>query len=86
MTKFVFTISHPAELNPKTAGQLVKEALGCTGRVTIRKGEKSGDAKLIFHVLSLSIKPGVEVELSVEGEKEEEEIRQLQEFVNEYLR
>ena len=33
MTKFVFTISHPAELNPKTAGQLVKEALGCTGRV-----------------------------------------------------
>ena len=56
------------------------------GKSHYPKGEKSGDAKLIFHVLSLSIKPGEEVELSVEGEKEEEEIRQLQEFVNEYLR
>ena len=52
MVKFQFPLRDPAGLSPEAAGRLVKEAIGCTGRVQIRKGEKSGDAKLIFHVLS----------------------------------
>ena len=44
MVKFQFPLRDPAGLSPEAAGRLVKEAIGCTGRVQIRKGEKSGDA------------------------------------------
>ena len=47
----------------------------------IRKGEKSGDAKLIFHVLSLSAKAGEVLEILVKGEKEQEEAIRLKEFI-----
>lgn len=86
MKKFVFTVSNPAGLQPEEAGQLVKAAIECTGKVTIRKGSKSGDAKLIFHVLTLSVKSGDEVEIQVEGEKEEMEAEKLELFIREHIR
>lgn len=85
MVRFRFQIKDPAGLQPGPAGQLVKEAIRCTGKVTIQKGKKSGDAKLIFHVLSLSIKAGEDVELMVEGENEKEEAAMLETFVKENL-
>ena len=64
---------------------MVEEAIKCSSKVTIRKGEKSGDAKLIFHVLTLSIKAGQEVEITVEGEKEREEAVALENFIKEHI-
>lgn len=81
MVKWEFQIKDPAGLLPEAAGRLVKEAIQCTSRVQIRKGEKSGDAKLIFHVLSLSAKAGETLEILVEGEKEQEEGIRLKEFI-----
>ena len=80
MVRFEFLIKDPAGLLREAAGKLVKEAIHCTSKVRIRKGEKSGDAKLIFHVLSLSAKAGDTLELLVEGEKEQEEAARLKEF------
>lgn len=80
MVTFTFKVKDPEGLHPRPAGQLVKEAVKCTGKVSIRKGEKHGDAKLIFHVLSLSVKAGEEVEITVEGEKEQEEAAALKVF------
>ena len=85
MVKFSFTIKDPEGLKTEPAGQLVKEAIKCTGRGTLRKGEKSGDAKLIFHVLTLSVKAGQEVEILVEGEKEQEEAAALETFIREHI-
>ncbi len=84
MVKFRFTVRDPEGFPVETAGQLVKEAIRCTSKVTIRKGEKSGDAKLIFHVLSLSIKAGQEVEMMLEGENEQEEALRLEAFVRDH--
>ena len=47
----------------------------------LRKGEKIGDAKKIFNVMGLSIKANEEVEVIVEGEKEQEEADLLKSFV-----
>ena len=44
MVRFEFLIKDPAGLLPEAAGKLVKEAIHCTSKVRIRKGEKSGDA------------------------------------------
>lgn len=85
MVTFRFTIRDPGGLSTGSAGKLVREAIRCTGKVTIRKGEKSGDAKLIFHVLTLSIKAGQEVEIAVEGEKEQEEAAVLEKYIRENM-
>ena len=85
MVKFQFPLRDPAGLSPEAAVRLVKEAIGCTGRVQIRKGEKSGDAKLIFHVLSLSARAGDMLEIQVEGEHEKEEAARLEAYIKEYL-
>ena len=83
MTSFTFTLKE--SLSPQTAGQLVKEALKCSSSITVRKGEKTGDAKLIFHVLTLSAKSGDELELTAEGTEEQADIAYLKAFVLENL-
>lgn len=85
MVKFKFLIKDPEGLKTESAGWLVEEAIKCTSKVLIRKGEKSGNAKLIFHVLTLSIKTGQEVEITVEGEKEQEEAAVLEKFIKEHI-
>lgn len=85
MERFTFTVCSLSGLTMEAAGQFVKEAIKCTGKVTIRKGEKSGDAKLIFHVMSLNLKAGEEAEIIVEGEKEKEEALRLETFVRENI-
>ena len=43
MVKFQFPLRDPAGLSPEAAGRLVKEAIGCTGRVhTILDTAKPG--------------------------------------------
>lgn len=86
MVTFEFEIRDPSGLQAGPAGQLVKEAISCSSKVTIRKGEKSGDAKLIFHVLSLSAKRGDRLEIMVEGEREQEEASRLKAFVEEHMK
>lgn len=83
MVRFTFQVKDPAGLHARPAGLLVKEAIKCTGKVTIRKGQRTGDAKRIFNVLSLSIKANEEVEIMVEGDREQEEADALKAFIQE---
>lgn len=85
MVKFTFTVNDPMGLHARPAGALVKEAIQCSSNVTIKKGEKTGDAKRIFNVMGLSIKANDEVEIIVEGEKEGEEAAALEAFVKENI-
>lgn len=85
MVKFTFVVKDEMGLHARPAGALVKEAAKCTGKVTIRKGDKTGDAKRIFNVMGLSVKANEEVEITVEGEKEQEEAAALEAFVKENI-
>lgn len=85
MVKFTFVVNDEMGLHARPAGALVKEATKCTSAVTIKKGEKTGDAKRIFNVMGLSIKANEEVEIIVEGEKEQEEAAALEKFVKENI-
>lgn len=85
MVTFTFTVKDEVGLHARPAGLLVKEAAKCSSKVTIRKGEKSGDAKRIFNIMGLAIKCGEEVEMVVEGDKEQEEAAALEAFVKENL-
>ena len=83
MVKFTFTVNDEMGLHARPAGALVKEAAQCSSKVTLRKGEKTGDAKRIFNVMGLSIKANEEVEVTVEGENEQEEAAALEAFIRE---
>lgn len=85
MVKFTFVVNDEMGLHARPAGALVKEAAKCSSSVTIKKGEKTGDAKRIFNVMGLSIKAQEEVEIIVEGEKEAEEAAALEAFVKENI-
>lgn len=85
MVKFSFVVKDELGLHARPAGQLVKEAAKCTSKVTLKKGDKTGDAKRIFNVMGLSVKGGDEVEIMVEGEKEQEEAAALEAFVTENI-
>lgn len=81
MVKFTFVVKDAMGLHARPAGMLVKEAAKCTSKVTLKRGEKTGDAKRIFNVMGLSVKGGEEVEILVEGEKEQEDAVALEAFV-----
>lgn len=85
MVKFSFVVKDKMGLHARPAGQLVKEAAKCTSKVTLKNGEKSGDAKKIFNVMGLSVKCGDEVEMILEGEKEQEEAAALEAYVAENI-
>ncbi|MCI9645239.1 MAG: HPr family phosphocarrier protein [Lachnospiraceae bacterium] len=85
MVKITFKVNDEMGLHARPAGMLVKEAAKYTSKVTIQKGEKTGDAKRIFNVMSLSIKANEEVALLVEGEKEEEDAAALEAFIKENI-
>ncbi len=85
MVKFTFLVNDEMGLHARPAGLLVKEAAKCTSKVTLRKGNKTGDAKRIFNVMGLSIKAHEEVEVTVEGEKEQEEAASLEAFIKENI-
>ena len=85
MVKFTFVVKDEMGLHARPAGLLVKEAAKCSSKVTLKKGDKSGDAKRIFNIMGLSIKGGEEVEVLVEGEKEQEEAAALEAFVAENI-
>ncbi len=83
MVSFTFMVNDEMGMHARPAGLLVREAAKCTGKVTIRKGEKTGDAKRIFNVMGLSIKAHEEVEITVEGDREKEEAQALELFLKE---
>lgn len=85
MVKFTFVVKDEMGLHARPAGLLVKEAAKCSSKVTIKNGEKTGDAKRIFNIMGLSVKGGDEVEIIVEGEKEAEEAEALKAFVTQNI-
>lgn len=85
MVKFTFVVNDELGLHARPAGALVREAVKCSSEVAIRKGEKKGNAKRIFNVMSLSVKANEEVEITVVGEKEQEEAAELEAFIKENI-
>lgn len=85
MAEFKLTVKNPSGLDARLAGAVVKEAAKCSGRVTIRKGEKEGDAMSIFNILALGVKCNEEVEIAVEGGDDEAEAAMLEAFVKENM-
>lgn len=67
------------------AGLLVKKAAEFPCSITLKKGEKTADAKRIFAVMSLAAKKGEELTVVCEGDQEEAAAAAMEAFLKENL-
>ena len=82
MKEFNYTITDPEGIHMRPAGELVKQF---ESRITISKDGKTGDCKKVFTIMSLAVKNGQEVTISVEGADEEAAAQKIKEFFEENM-
>ena len=83
MKKFTYVIKDPNGIHARPAGLLVKIVKGLSSQGTLAFGEKSVDMSKLFAVMSMGIKVGDQVTVSVEGNDEEKDITVLEKFFEE---
>ena len=85
MKQFQYTIKDELGIHARPAGLLVKEAAKYKSAVTLDSGVKKADAKRIMAVMSMGVKKGVEVTVTIEGEDEDVAFEAIQKFFQENL-
>ncbi len=80
MKKVSFVVHNENGLDARLAGRLIKETIACQGEVRIQTGDKTGNGKMIFNVLSLHAKKGDCILLEIVGGQEEIDAQRLMEF------
>ncbi|MBO5094445.1 MAG: HPr family phosphocarrier protein [Lachnospiraceae bacterium] len=82
-----YVVADPLGLHARPAGLLVKKAAAYKSGVTLKNAEtgRSADAKRIMGVMSLGVKKGNRIELSIEGEDEDTAAAELKAFLQENL-
>jgi|GEM_PF-5775444 len=81
MKSTTITIHHPAGLTVEAASILAGAADLCSSHVDLIKGTNTANCRSLLNILSLSVGPGEEVELRVEGEHEDADMARLLEAI-----
>ncbi len=85
MKEFTYNITDENGLHARPAGLLVKEASNYSSDITLKSGAKSADAKRIFAVMSMGVKCGDEVTVTISGADEEKAHTALEAFFDKNL-
>ena len=87
MKTIEYVITDPVGVHARPAGLLVKKAASYKSNIKLKNMEtgKSADAKRIMSVMSLGVKQGNKIELSIEGEDEDAASSGLEDFLKENL-
>ncbi len=85
MQEFFYTIKDEIGIHARPAGNLVKMLSDTKSGVTIECKGKTADAKKIFSLLSLAVKSGDRVKVTVTGEDENEAVEKIQKYLTENL-
>lgn len=81
MKKFNYVIKDSVGIHARPASELVKEAKKYSSTITITKGDKSAVATKLMAVMSLGVKCGEEITVSVEGDDEDTTVDKIREFM-----
>ena len=74
-------IKNPTGLHLRPAGILCKEAMKFKSLITFSFRGNTANAKSVLSVLGACVKCGDEIELTCEGEDEEEALKHITEFI-----
>ena len=81
MKEFTYVITDKEGIHARPAGMLVKECNKFSSAFTIKKGDKSGDAKRIFAVMGLAAKKDEAITITADGADEAEAIVAIEAFL-----
>ena len=85
MQQFSYVITDEIGIHARPAGMLVKVAKNFKSKITLNGKEKTADATKLMAVMSMGIKCGDTVEVSVEGEDETAAATELETLFKENL-
>ena len=80
MKTFNYVIKDEIGIHARPAGLLAKEVKAFESKVMISKGGKSAEAKKLMMVMSLGVKCGDEVTVTVEGADEDTAFESVKNF------
>ena len=67
MKTFTYTVQDELGIHARPAGMLAKAAAGFKSTITLDNGAKKADARRLMAIMSMGVKKGVEVTVTVEG-------------------
>ncbi len=85
MKSFKYVILDQIGIHARPAGLIVKTASNFHSTCTIKSDGKSADLKKLMMLMSLGIKHGAEISVSVEGDDEEVAIEAIKKIVEDNL-
>ena len=85
MKSFTYTVTDELGLHARPASQLVKESKKYKSTITVSDGVKKTTAAQLMMLMSMGIKKGATVTVSIEGEDEEIAAAELETFLKENL-
>lgn len=85
MKTFEYKITDPVGIHARPAGLLVKEAKQFDSRIEVAKGEKKAEAGKLMALMSLGIKQGDTVVVSVDGVDEDTAFNGIKAFFEKNL-
>lgn len=80
MQTFGYTITDEVGIHARPAGLLVKEAGKFKSTILVKANGKSADATRLMALMALGIKCGQQIEVSIEGEDEEDAFAGMKNF------
>lgn len=81
MKTFNYVIKDEVGIHARPAGLLAKEAKNYGSVITITKGDKSAVATKLMALMSLGVKCGEEITVSVEGDDEDTAVEGIKAFI-----
>ncbi len=85
MKNFNYVITDEVGIHARPAGILVKEAKKYASKITVSVGAKSADATKLMALMSMGVKQGDEVTVSVEGDDEDSAAAEIEKFFRDNL-
>lgn len=82
MQKKELTITNKYGLHSRPASELVKIASQFDADIKLHYNGQDANAKSILGIMVLAIEPGAEIEVSAEGQDEEEALKAIEELIN----
>ena len=81
MKELKYVIQDPMGLHARPAGQLVKAVAPFNSTVTVIAPNGKADAKRLMAIMRLAAKQGNELTVQIEGEDEEQAVKELELFL-----
>lgn len=85
MKQFDYEVTDPIGIHARPAGELVKVVKTFSSSVTVTKDGKSADAKRLIALMSLGVKQGNKISVSIEGADEEEAADKIEAYFKDNL-